>query len=767
MDAILQAELPQRLSLDLMVTHAAVAERLARGEDREDLLLSFCECLDLALEGWSPMVILDLGNGSIAVGNAHCTKEEAPGLLSVLDQLPDLETIYPVGKLSVESDRWLTACPQRTVKHFGCFRVGKTGLLVFTSNQANRLDQTELTTARLIAEAMAFVADYEAPAASVHRQAPDRIVKSPDPGDLLSQASCRTALSEILQEAVCLLNDTGEVIHVNEAATRMLGVPQDRLIGKPLQPFAVGSESVTFIKGLHTHADTQTHSICLRQEPNNDSIWVDARTQSIEVDGDQPAQTILVLRDKSLEKGLEEQLEDSKEQLKAVTASPSLLMFRVDRRGAVISAEGGFMEQAQLKENDLVGRNAMGFCQDSATRRRLWRQLRRDGEASAGIETEFGFLKVTLAATLGPNRKPHTVHGLAVKSKVSTTEATALPVERIVEKIVEKPIYIEAPAANPPPAPQPLCPSWIGTLHALGDALVMIDAQGVIRFINLAAERMLACQQSEVIGLPFLHLGTFGDTDPLNTFLVEPQPLGAIHQVRLQRHDGVMLEIGLAGAPITDGQNQIQGFVLCCCADQSGEALTDGERQIMERENFKALSTFAGGIAHDLNNILTSLIGNVSLANMLVMDVPEASERLVEAERACFRAKDLSHQLLTFAKGSTPVKKDTGLDDLIQQCAELYLRGAKAVSRIISKPGLWSVNIDEGQISQVLENLILNADHSMPHGGTVTLSSENFHYSAEQGQIKLPLEEGLYVRISVLDEGAGIPEDQLAHIFKP
>ncbi len=152
---------------------------------------------------------------------------------------------------------------------------------------------------------------------------------------------------------------------------------------------------------------------------------------------------------------------------------------------------------------------------------------------------------------------------------------------------------------------------------------------------------------------------------------------------------------------------------------------------------------------------------------MLVTDVPEASKRLIEAERACFRAKDLSLQLLTFAKGSTPVKKVTRLEDLIKQCTDTYLRGSKSVPRIITNQGLWSANIDESQISQVLENLILNADHSIPHGGMMTISAENVHHIPSPENAALPLAEGVYVKVSNLDEGPGIPKDQLEYVFRP
>src|SRR5690606_31492814 len=109
----------------------------------------------------------------------------------------------------------------------------------------------------------------------------------------------------------------------------------------------------------------------------------------------------------------------------------------------------------------------------------------------------------------------------------------------------------------------------------------------------------------------------------------------------------------------------------------------------IEKETFEALKVLAAGVAHDMNNILTALVGNVSLANMLISNLPEASTRLVEAERACFRAKDLAHQLLSFSKGSEPVKKTAQLEEVLRRCTDFYLRESKSIPKLAIADDLW------------------------------------------------------------------------------
>lgn len=753
LDQIREASLPQQASLDLMAIHGQGLERLASGTTKRLLVSDLCEFIDDLLGSWNSIILGDFSNGYDAVSKDACVKESTVRLQQAVLALPDLEVVYPVGNLSVESSVWQEACPERTVRYFSCFPVTPSVQLILTSNQSNRLEPSMETLVRLVARIATFIVDHEATSTQTLAVQTQR---SP-----ATSTDLAIATADLSNEMAFMLDSKGVILEVNTAAQRLLKQSAADLKGLAVTQLGAGSDSIRALKLLTaTHSADRTH-LALKLPERGFNVWVEARTHSLP-STNSDAQTVLFCHDISDEKTLQAKAEHAEEQLKAAAQSKSLILFSVDRRGVIASAQGGLLAQTNMEPSNLRGRSVWGFCQDESLRRKLWKQLRRNGQASGLIDTEIGHLEITLTSTPGPNGKPQSVHGIGVQ----------------IPAPVAPPPVAPPPISRPAPAIPDLCPTWLAALQVSKDAVVITDAEGRIRFMNSGAEQLFLCRMVQAEGQPFHQVGSFSEFDPVNAFINEDQKHQAIHQMRMKRHDGTVIEINLAGAAIRPQEGIAQGVILCCRQEieepranpESALATSDSmieQHQRLEQENFRALSLFAGGIAHDLNNILTSLVGNVSLANMLVTEVPEASERLIEAERACFRAKDLSHQLLTFAKGSTPVKKITRIEDLIKQCSENYLRGSKSVPRIINKPGLWSANIDEGQISQVLENLILNADHSMPHGGMVTISTENVHHVPGPENSALPLEEGIYVKVSVLDEGPGIPEDQLEYVFRP
>jgi len=188
------------------------------------------------------------------------------------------------------------------------------------------------------------------------------------------------------------------------------------------------------------------------------------------------------------------------------------------------------------------------------------------------------------------------------------------------------------------------------------------------------------------------------------------------------------------------------------------------EEELLKAQKLESLGILAGGIAHDFNNLLASILGNISLA-MLDLDRSHgAFNQLVGAEKASLRAQDLTRQLLTFSKGGAPLKKTSDIADLVREAAGFALRGSRVKYELSLAPDLKLAEVDEGQISQVIHNLAINADHAMPEGGTVSIACSNCDVGASD---VLPLREGTYVRISVTDHGVGIPRAHLTKIFDP
>ncbi len=186
--------------------------------------------------------------------------------------------------------------------------------------------------------------------------------------------------------------------------------------------------------------------------------------------------------------------------------------------------------------------------------------------------------------------------------------------------------------------------------------------------------------------------------------------------------------------------------------------------ELSKIEKLESLGVVAGGIAHDFNNLLTAILGNISLAKMEADPSSSIYKRLEASEKASIRAQNLTQQLLTFAKGGSPVKRRSSLKRIILETAEFALKGSNVACKFDFAKDLWVVEVDPGQISQVLHNLILNADQAMPHGGIIRIEARN---KTVQKSSRSMVPPGDYVVITVQDEGCGIPKEFLPKIFDP
>jgi PAS domain S-box-containing protein len=195
----------------------------------------------------------------------------------------------------------------------------------------------------------------------------------------------------------------------------------------------------------------------------------------------------------------------------------------------------------------------------------------------------------------------------------------------------------------------------------------------------------------------------------------------------------------------------------------------EAEHKLLDQERLRAaklesIGTLAGGIAHDFNNLLAGIMGNIGLVKTHLKPSEAIFEMLDEAEKAAVRARDLTQQLLTFARGGKPVKKLINISSLIKDAAAFALRGSNVRLELSLPDNLWAVAADEGQIGQAINNLVINADEAMPTGGILRIEAVN---SALKRAGALPLPSRNYVRIDIKDTGVGISPEHLQRIFEP
>ncbi len=225
------------------------------------------------------------------------------------------------------------------------------------------------------------------------------------------------------------------------------------------------------------------------------------------------------------------------------------------------------------------------------------------------------------------------------------------------------------------------------------------------------------------------------------------------------RKDGAIIDCEVQGTATSyEGSPAIIGSLL----DISMRRKMEYELQRTQR--LESLGVLAGGLAHQFNNILTALTGNIMLAKMYAKPGSEMSDILTEAEKASLKAQDLTRQLLTFSKGGTPLTKALSLREMLRNLVGYIIHEPAVQCECVIPENLWPVEADEGQIRQAITNLVANACQAMPLGGVLRISAEN---TIADPAMSPSLSGGAYVKLSISDQGTGIKKSHLEKIFDP
>jgi PAS domain S-box-containing protein len=306
------------------------------------------------------------------------------------------------------------------------------------------------------------------------------------------------------------------------------------------------------------------------------------------------------------------------------------------------------------------------------------------------------------------------------------------------------------------------------TLGSMSEGVITIDSHGRVLFINRAAAEMVQWNSEEAVGrdvtaICLLSNATTGrETElPIRDVLeggahaeLPPQTLIRGRSDRRRLVEGRLV-------PVANVSSKRVGAVLVFRDITERQRM---EEKLQNAAKMESVGILAGGIAHDFNNILTAVLSNLTLLQLDLSGMPEQAGLLDEAVRATKRAGDLTLQLLTFSKGGDPVRTAVHLTEAIKEAATFSHRGSGVKSEFDMPDDLWAADVDKAQISQVIQNLVINATQAMSEGGTLRISASNGTVPAGSHSV---LSEGDYVRITVTDTGAGIPPEHIGKIFDP
>ncbi|MFH7320775.1 ATP-binding protein [Desulfurivibrio sp. D14AmB] len=307
------------------------------------------------------------------------------------------------------------------------------------------------------------------------------------------------------------------------------------------------------------------------------------------------------------------------------------------------------------------------------------------------------------------------------------------------------------------------------TLASIGDGVVATDTTGRVLLLNEVAADLTGWPTAAATGRPLAEVfriidGKSGQPreSPVEQVLAAGRVTALAADTTLLARDGRERHIADSAAPIRDREGQVIGVVLVF---RDISQRLRAEQELVKVKKLESVGVLAGGIAHDFNNILTAILGNINLC-LLDERLPAGSRRLLqEAEKASIRARGLTQQLLTFAKGGEPIKESASLAEVVRDSAEFVLRGKQVACSFDFPAQLKPVEIDRGQISQVVQNLILNAVEAMPDGGRIEISCRNVTIEPQDGREGLA--PGDYLLLEVRDSGPGMASEVLERIFDP
>jgi signal transduction histidine kinase/ActR/RegA family two-component response regulator len=296
-------------------------------------------------------------------------------------------------------------------------------------------------------------------------------------------------------------------------------------------------------------------------------------------------------------------------------------------------------------------------------------------------------------------------------------------------------------------------------IAAIGDGISIQDTNLLILYQNDKHKQMAGNHVGEFCYQAYEHNDEPCEGCPLVASFND----GKVHKAERTGPptDKGQLYVEITASPLIDQDGHIYGGIEVVRDITARKKMTE---EVLRAQKLESIGLLAGGIAHDFNNLLTALLGNISLAKTYAGTDTKVVQKLAAAEKASMRAKDLTQQLLTFSKGGAPVKKVMHIKDLVTDSCSFALRGANVNCTYEFQEDLWPVDVDAGQLNQVIHNLVINADQAMPEGGIVNIKTENVVFDKTN---PLRLNAGNYVRISVADQGVGIDQQDLPRIFDP
>ncbi|HKN19739.1 MAG TPA: ATP-binding protein [Dissulfurispiraceae bacterium] len=292
-------------------------------------------------------------------------------------------------------------------------------------------------------------------------------------------------------------------------------------------------------------------------------------------------------------------------------------------------------------------------------------------------------------------------------------------------------------------------------LDAVGDGIRILDTNSTILYENKSHKNLMGNHIGEYCYKASAGDDTVRDGGPAGMTFFNGD--AHIAEQCIHTENGIKY-FETTVSPLKDSAGRTVA-VIESIRDITSRKKTDSD--LLRTKKLEAIGILARGLSHDFNNLLTGVLGYISLVKTSLRPDDPLYILLTRAEDACLRAEDLTHQLHTVAKDSESEKKTVLISSLIKAASEFALKDSQTECTYNIQDELWPVTVNEDQINQAIFNLVVNACDAMDGKGHITISAENAVVGADNGTIR----QGNYIKISIEDEGAGIEEELLPKIF--
>ena len=434
-----------------------------------------------------------------------------------------------------------------------------------------------------------------------------------------------------------------------------------------------------------------------------------------------------------------EQLRFAREELQAIFDCAGLGILVIDRDQRIVACNAKFREQFGMGNADVVGHCCREVvCQtDRPDRPCPFMHTLSTGEAYRCPDWIVGGRHYDIVETAVRNQEGEVTGSVLVYSDISERFASEEALRRSEER-------------------------YRDLFENTNDLIFSTRADGSIEYVNASWCATLGYSQEEAERLSLLdlvHPACDAECRERLQALLRGEGGGRVHAMLIAKNGRKVILEGDVSLERASGKSRgVRGIF---------RDITDSqtlEEELRRREKLESVGLLAGGIAHDFNNILTAVLGNISLAQAAAAPEDAVHARLAEAEKATLAARRLTQQLLTFSKGGSPVKRLASVAQLVEEQTVFACRGSGIFCQVKTDPALWTVEVDEGQIGQAVNNLVLNAVQAMDGNGTVLVSADNVTLGPQDDPL---LPRGRFVRITVRDNGCGIERENLQRMFDP